>query len=160
MSMGGKGPEVLVTLTTDIGKILDGLHRTKIIGNSHLSTAIQVAAVSRACWKATYNADNFIARPQTQTKQIPASANNSLHLLSHRRRREIPRQARQENEKSQRIHRLHRLRRPRPLHHQETRILQRQRQGRRRLTPRRHPPGPAPPQRQPRQHADPGRGSG
>ncbi|KAL9111301.1 MAG: hypothetical protein Q9227_004178 [Pyrenula ochraceoflavens] len=46
MSMGGKGPEVLVTLTTDIGKILEGLHQTKIMGNSHLSTAIQVAALA------------------------------------------------------------------------------------------------------------------
>jgi von Willebrand factor type A domain len=46
MSMGGKGPEVLVTLTTDIGKVLDGLHRTKIWGEGHLSTGIQVAGVS------------------------------------------------------------------------------------------------------------------
>ncbi|KAL9088614.1 MAG: hypothetical protein Q9165_006134 [Trypethelium subeluteriae] len=29
MSMGGAGPEVLTTLTTDIGKILDGLHPLK-----------------------------------------------------------------------------------------------------------------------------------
>ncbi|KAF7853831.1 uncharacterized protein EAF02_011821 [Botrytis sinoallii] len=45
MSMGGKGPEVLVTLTTDHGKILDGLHRTKtkIRGSSHLATGIQIA---------------------------------------------------------------------------------------------------------------------
>jgi len=46
MSMGGKGPEVLVTLTMDFGKILDGLHRTKIRGNTHLTTGIQVAGVS------------------------------------------------------------------------------------------------------------------
>lgn len=48
MSMGGKGPEVLVTLTTDHGKILEGLHRTKtkIRGNSHLATGIQIAGVS------------------------------------------------------------------------------------------------------------------
>ena len=46
MSMGGKGPEVLVTLTTDFGKILDGLHRTKIRGETHLATGIQVAGVS------------------------------------------------------------------------------------------------------------------
>jgi 26S proteasome regulatory subunit N10 len=48
MSMGGKGPEVLVTLTTDHGKILDGLHRTKskIRGNAHLATGIQIAGVS------------------------------------------------------------------------------------------------------------------
>lgn len=46
MSMGGNGPEVLVTLTADIGKILDGLHRTKTQGNSHLGSSIQVAHVS------------------------------------------------------------------------------------------------------------------
>ncbi|KAI9676534.1 MAG: hypothetical protein M1817_000693 [Caeruleum heppii] len=46
MSMGGKGPEVLVTLTTDFGKILDGLHRTKIRGGTHLATAIRVAGLA------------------------------------------------------------------------------------------------------------------
>lgn len=45
MSMGGNTPEILTTLTTDIGKILDGLHRTKIKGTSHFSTGINVAAV-------------------------------------------------------------------------------------------------------------------
>ena len=49
MSMAGKGPEVLVTLTTDQGKILEGLHRTKkkIRGETHLATSIQVASVCR-----------------------------------------------------------------------------------------------------------------
>ncbi|CCU81302.1 unnamed protein product [Blumeria hordei] len=48
MSMGGKGPEVLVTLTTDYGKILEGLHRTKskIRGEGHLATGIQVAGLA------------------------------------------------------------------------------------------------------------------
>lgn len=46
MSMGGQGPEVLTTLTTDVGKILDGLHRTKIRGSSHFSTSINIAEVS------------------------------------------------------------------------------------------------------------------
>ncbi|KAI9838644.1 MAG: hypothetical protein M1819_004958 [Sarea resinae] len=46
MSMGGKGPEVLVTLTTDFGKVLDGLHRTKIRGDTHLATGIQVAGLA------------------------------------------------------------------------------------------------------------------
>ncbi|KAI9722712.1 MAG: hypothetical protein M1812_001643 [Candelaria pacifica] len=46
MSMGGKGPEVLVTLTTDFGKILDGIHRTKIRGGTHLATGIQVAGLA------------------------------------------------------------------------------------------------------------------
>lgn len=45
MSMGGSTPEILTTLTTDIGKILDGLHRTKIKGTSHFSTGVNVAAV-------------------------------------------------------------------------------------------------------------------
>ncbi|KAI9797315.1 MAG: hypothetical protein M1825_006026 [Sarcosagium campestre] len=46
MSMGGRGPTVLVTLTTDLGKILDGLHRTKIEGGPHLTTSIQVAQLA------------------------------------------------------------------------------------------------------------------
>ncbi|KYK55504.1 26S proteasome regulatory subunit S5A, multiubiquitin chain binding protein [Drechmeria coniospora] len=48
MSMAGKGPEVLVTLTTEQGKILEGLHRTKkkIGGSSQLKTGIQIATVS------------------------------------------------------------------------------------------------------------------
>lgn len=45
MSMGATGPEVLTTLTTDMGKILDGLHRTKIRGSPHFSTGINIAAV-------------------------------------------------------------------------------------------------------------------
>ncbi|KAF2226622.1 putative 26S proteasome non-ATPase regulatory subunit 4 [Elsinoe ampelina] len=46
MSMGGKGPEVLTTLTTNPGKILDGLHRTKIGGEAHLHTAIMIAQLA------------------------------------------------------------------------------------------------------------------
>lgn len=51
MNMGGKGPEMLVTLTTDFGKVLDGMHRTKIRGSTHLATAIQIAGVSRCLLK-------------------------------------------------------------------------------------------------------------
>lgn len=49
MSFGGKGPEVLATLTVDQGKILEGLHRTKskIRGSSHLATGIHIAYVCR-----------------------------------------------------------------------------------------------------------------
>ncbi|KAI2635036.1 von Willebrand factor type A domain-containing protein [Xylaria nigripes] len=48
MSMGGKGPEVLSTLTTDRGKLLEGMHRTqkKISGSLHLATGIQVAGLA------------------------------------------------------------------------------------------------------------------
>lgn len=46
MSMGGAQPEVLTTLTTDHGKIIDGLHRTKIKGSSKLSIALNVAGLA------------------------------------------------------------------------------------------------------------------
>lgn len=46
MSMGGSGPEVLTTLTTDMGKILDGVHRTKIKGASHFTTGVNIAALA------------------------------------------------------------------------------------------------------------------
>ncbi|KAL1880829.1 proteasome regulatory particle base subunit rpn10 [Paecilomyces lecythidis] len=46
MSMGGNGPEVLSTFTSDFGKILSGLHRTKIHGTPHFSSAIQVAGLA------------------------------------------------------------------------------------------------------------------
>jgi 26S proteasome regulatory subunit N10 len=46
MSMGGGGPEVLTTLTTEMGKILDGIHRTKIKGDSHFTTGINIAALA------------------------------------------------------------------------------------------------------------------
>jgi len=46
MSMGGVGPEVLTTLTTDMGKILDGIHRTKIKGDAHFTTGINIAALA------------------------------------------------------------------------------------------------------------------
>jgi hypothetical protein len=45
MSMAGNGPTVLTTLTTDMGKILDGLHRTKIDGYSDFTLSLNIAAV-------------------------------------------------------------------------------------------------------------------
>jgi 26S proteasome regulatory subunit N10 len=90
MSMGGKGPEVLVTLTTDHGKILEGLHRTKskIRGGSHLATGIQIAGVSlcvhsnpRVQWLG--NTLTKTACPEASTKQIPTSTYHSLHVQSH-----------------------------------------------------------------------------
>ncbi|KAK9454944.1 hypothetical protein V1511DRAFT_377207 [Dipodascopsis uninucleata] len=46
MTMAGKGPEVLVTLTTDFGKILSSMAQTRVEGSAHLTTAIQVAALA------------------------------------------------------------------------------------------------------------------
>lgn len=46
LSMGGEGPQVLSTLTNDIGKIRVGIHESKIAGHSHLANGIQVAALA------------------------------------------------------------------------------------------------------------------
>lgn len=45
MTAAGKGPEVLVTLTTDVGKILKALHGVKAGGNSDFTTSVQIAQV-------------------------------------------------------------------------------------------------------------------
>lgn len=46
LSYGGNGPQVLSTLTTDFGKILSGAHGTKISGENHFSSGLQVAALA------------------------------------------------------------------------------------------------------------------
>ncbi|TKA83550.1 hypothetical protein B0A55_00524 [Friedmanniomyces simplex] len=43
---GASGPEILTTLTTNPGKILDGLHRTKIRGTAHFSTGVSIASLA------------------------------------------------------------------------------------------------------------------
>ncbi|KAI5953680.1 RPN10 [Candida jiufengensis] len=46
LAYGGSGPQVLSTLTTDFGKILSGVHETKISGENNFSNGIQVAALA------------------------------------------------------------------------------------------------------------------
>lgn len=46
LAYGGSGPQVLSTLTTDFGKILAGVHETKIQGENNFSSGIQVAALA------------------------------------------------------------------------------------------------------------------
>ncbi|KAF7724145.1 hypothetical protein EC973_001270 [Apophysomyces ossiformis] len=46
MTMAGKSPEVLVTLTSDVGKILSALHGVKIEGKSDFLTAVQIAQLA------------------------------------------------------------------------------------------------------------------
>jgi 26S proteasome regulatory subunit N10 len=46
LAYGGHGPQVLSTLTTDYGKLLAGVHDTKIQGENHFSSGIQVAALA------------------------------------------------------------------------------------------------------------------
>jgi len=46
MTMAGKTPEVLVTPTQDIGKILVALHNLKIGGEADLATGIQIAQLA------------------------------------------------------------------------------------------------------------------
>ncbi|KAJ3318197.1 proteasome regulatory particle base subunit rpn10, partial [Gonapodya sp. JEL0774] len=43
MSMAGKGPEVLVTPSSEIGKILTAMHGVKIGGSPRFDTAVQIA---------------------------------------------------------------------------------------------------------------------
>lgn len=45
MTMAGKSPEVLVTLTSDVGKILTALHTVKIGNKANFLTGIQIAQV-------------------------------------------------------------------------------------------------------------------
>ncbi|CAD6932322.1 unnamed protein product [Tilletia laevis] len=42
----GISPEVLVTLTQDVGKILTALHSSKIAGTSNLGTGINIAQLA------------------------------------------------------------------------------------------------------------------
>lgn len=46
LSYADNGPKVLSTLTTDFGKILSGAHGTKISGDNHFSSGLQVAALA------------------------------------------------------------------------------------------------------------------
>ncbi|KAI8335690.1 hypothetical protein BC941DRAFT_377322 [Chlamydoabsidia padenii] len=46
MTAAGKSPEVLVTLTSDIGKILSALHSIKANGKSDFLTSIQIAQLA------------------------------------------------------------------------------------------------------------------
>lgn len=46
ISSAGSNPRVLSTFTSEFGKILAGLHDTKIEGSTHLGTAIQIAALT------------------------------------------------------------------------------------------------------------------
>lgn len=94
MSMGGSGPEVLTTLTTNPGKILDGLHRTKIGGESHLYTGIMIASVSIRSQATSTMSNNFAARPQAPPKQIATPTHHRLHLLPTLRLHLHPHQAR------------------------------------------------------------------
>lgn len=45
MRMGGDGPQVLSTFTSDYGTLLSELHKTRIHGTAHLTASIQVAYV-------------------------------------------------------------------------------------------------------------------
>ncbi|CAG8607336.1 12629_t:CDS:2, partial [Racocetra fulgida] len=46
LTMAGKSPEVLVTLTSDHGKILTALHKTQIGGKINFTTGIQIAQLA------------------------------------------------------------------------------------------------------------------
>ncbi|OLY78404.1 26S proteasome non-ATPase regulatory subunit 4-like protein [Smittium mucronatum] len=43
ISHGGDSPQVLVSLTNDLGALLKGMHELKVGGNSHFETGVQIA---------------------------------------------------------------------------------------------------------------------
>jgi 26S proteasome regulatory subunit N10 len=45
ITMAGKSPSVLVTLSNDIGKILTALHHVQMNGKCHINTGVQIAQV-------------------------------------------------------------------------------------------------------------------
>lgn len=92
MSMGGKGPEVLSTFTTDFGSILAGLHDTKIHGTSHLSSSIQVAGVSDGprvpgvqSTTITNGMDDLVGT-EAPLREVPTATNHCFLLFSYRGR--------------------------------------------------------------------------
>ncbi|KAI9001641.1 hypothetical protein BC832DRAFT_533315 [Gaertneriomyces semiglobifer] len=46
MTMAGKSPEVLVTLTAEIGKILTAMHHVQIGGKANFATGVQIAQIA------------------------------------------------------------------------------------------------------------------
>ncbi|CAM0138932.1 unnamed protein product [Umbelopsis sp. WA50703] len=46
MTLAGKSPEVLVTLTSDLGKILSALHSVKVSGSGDFMTGVQIAQLA------------------------------------------------------------------------------------------------------------------
>lgn len=83
MTMGATGPEVLTTLTTNPAKILDGLHRTKIRGESHLHTAIMIASVRR--FKITTYTMSLISH-SSPSSTVKTRVNANVSLFSPARR--------------------------------------------------------------------------
>lgn len=83
MTMGGDGPEVLVTLTADIGRMLNALHSTKIKGSSNLSTALQIAQV----WRLNSEAGSIVgltcitAGIETSFEQGSAAEDHCVRVL-------------------------------------------------------------------------------
>ena len=46
MTMAGKTPQVLVTPTPDLGKVLNAMQQMKIEGEVHMATAVQIAQLA------------------------------------------------------------------------------------------------------------------
>lgn len=72
LSLGGDGPKVLSSLTADFGRILKGIHETKIEGELHLSTSIQVATLVLKHRQNTHQLQRviaFVSSPVLETEQ-------------------------------------------------------------------------------------------
>lgn len=110
MRMGGDGPQVLSTFTSDYGVLLSELHKTKIHGTAHLTASIQVAAV-RVCIctncakMGTADKRSTTVGAQAPIRKVPATTHYYIHLLSNRRGREDAGQVGKEDEEEQRVDR-------------------------------------------------------
>jgi hypothetical protein len=95
--MGGKGPEVLSTFTSDFGSILAGLHRTKIHGTAHLSSSIQVAGVCHLSSISSFVEDtdevDDLACSKAPFRKVSETTHHRFFLLPYRRRRKDTGQA-------------------------------------------------------------------
>lgn len=133
---------MLVTLTTDFGKVLDGMHRTKIRGNAHLATGLQIAAVRPPSILLAMVAhfDNVrLACTQTPPKQLTKTANHRFYMFGDTRRGKGADQTREEAEEGQHIGRYRCVWRPGPRQYEEARGLQPGGQFRGGVTLRSHP---------------------
>ncbi len=81
MTMAGKSPEVLVTLTQDIGKVLGALHRSKIVVTPTLlpaSTLLLLRSSTARTRTRGRGSLSLSAHPSSRPRKILSSSERSL----------------------------------------------------------------------------------
>lgn len=72
MSMAGKAPRVLLTLTQDLGRVLSSMNEVEISGESKFGASLQIAALAlkhRQNRNGTARIVMFVASPITEDKE-------------------------------------------------------------------------------------------